>query len=332
VSDRTWGIIGPGRVARQLARAIRETDGHRLVGVAGRSLRGAQSFVAETGDDVMATDSIDELLAAGAELIYIASPNDKHSEHIAEVIAAGRPVLCEKPLAASAAAARAIGAALLPQGPRLGVAFQYRQHPAHIRAREIVASGVLGELRMVSVSGCLPALDVPAWYDDPAISGGGILPMSGVHRVDVVRFILDQDYTEVQATTGHHRGQIFDDTASIIAELASGASCIFQFGLDAPYGDDRIAVHGTAGSLFVDSTMSQWWSSEPGSITVRTAEGTERTTYEDVDNYALQVQAFARYASGDDAANFATAADALAVAVFTEGTYRAAREGRPVRL
>ena len=331
MNERTWGVVGAGRVARRFAKAIGEAPGHRIAVVSSRTRAGAASFVEELGFDALATDSLDELLDAAPDLVYIASPNDLHAEHLERVNAAGVAALCEKPLAANAAAARRIRDSLGDAAP-VGVAFQYRQHPAHARARAVVASGALGEIRLVEVSACLPMLDVPPWYDDPAVSGGGILPMSGVHRVDIARHIVGQPFTRVQGLVGHHRGAPYDDTAAIAARFSGGAAATFLFGLDAPFGDDRLAVHGTLGSLIIDSTMSQWWSDTPGTITVRTAEGSTVETFDEVDTYALQVLSFARFADGVDEAEFATVDDAVACAEFSEAVYESARSGIAVSL
>ncbi|MCU1525744.1 MAG: oxidoreductase domain protein [Microbacteriaceae bacterium] len=330
--ERRWGVVGAGRVARRFAKAIGETSGHRVAAVSSRTRAGASSFVDELGFDALATDSLDELLDAAPDLVYIASPNDLHAVHVALVHGAGVAVLCEKPLAANAAGAREIRNSLGSSTAPVGVAFQYRQHPAHARARGIVASGALGDVRLVEVSACLPALDVPPWYDDPEVSGGGILPMSGVHRVDIARHIVGQGFTRVQALVDHHRGAAYDDTAAMAARFAGGAAATFLFGLDAPFGDDRLAIHGTLGSVLVDSTMSQWWSDTPGTITLRTAEGTTVETFDDVDTYGLQVRSFARFADGLDEPEFATVDDAVACAEFSEGVYESARSGASVAL
>ena len=319
-----WGIIGAGRVARRFAEAIGAAPGHHLQTVCSRSLEGAAALAV----GATATDSLGELLRAQPDFVYIASPNNLHASHIATVQAAGIPVLCEKPLAATAAAARQIG--LITQGPPIGVAFQYRHHPAHARARKLVASGVLGELRLVEVSACLPALDVPPWYGDLSVSGGGILPMSGVHRVDLARHIVGQNFDEVTALVGHFREAIYDDTAAISARFTGGALATFLSGLDAPFGDDHISLHGTAGSLRIESTMSQWWSNAPGPVTLRTADGAVTEIFESVDTYRLQVEAFPRFVAGEG--EFATVSDAIAVAEFTEAVYVSAAKGRSGRL
>ncbi|MCU1557827.1 MAG: fructose reductase [Microbacteriaceae bacterium] len=330
--ERRWGVVGAGRVARRFAKAIAETPGHQVLAVSSRTRAGARSFVDELGFDALATDSVDELLDVGPEFVYIASPNNLHAAHLAHVHGAGVPVLCEKPLAVNATAGREIRDSLGIGGASVGVAFQYRQHPAHARARQLVASGVLGDIRLVEVSACLPMLDVPPWYDDPAVSGGGILPMSGVHRVDIARHIVGQDFTRVQALNDHYRGAVYDDTAAIATRFSGGAMGTFLFGLDAPFGDDRLAIHGTLGSLLVDSTMSQWWSGTPGSISLRTAEGTTAETFDDVDTYGLQVQSFARFADGLDEPEFATVDDAVACAEFSEAVYESATSGLSVAL
>lgn len=326
VNAPVWGLVGTGRMTRQFARAILEV-GQRVGAVAGRTTASAAAFAAELGSDPLAGETPEALVRAGVDLAYIASPNDVHGEHIALLARAGIPVLCEKPLAATAAAARAIRDAADPAGPRIGVAFQYRQHPAHRRAREIILSGELGELRGIDVAGCLPALEVPAWYDDPRVAGGGILPMTGVHRVDLVRFITGREVRSVSAVTAHHRGASWDDSATVAAGLDGDVGCAFQFGLDMPFGDDRVAVHGTTGSLVLEDTMSQWWSTSPGSLTLRTAAGVARETFDDVDTYALQALDFA-----SDGESIAGLDDAVAAAEITEAIYRSAVEGGRVAL
>ena len=323
-----WAVIGTGRMAAQCTRAI-IAAGDRVGWVVSSDAARAAAFAGEIGVDAVATTAIGDV--RGADLAYVASPNDRHAGHVAELGDLGLPVLCEKPLAVFAAEAREIAATVAAKGATVGVGFQNRQHPAHRRARELVADGFLGDLRMVTVSGCLPALDVPDWYADPRVSGGGILPMSGVHRVDLVRYIVGSDFAAVSATTTHFRAAAYDDSATIAATLVNGAGVTFVFGLDAPYGDDRIALHGTEGTIIVEGTLSQWWSSTPGSLTTRDDDGTTTQSFEGVDTYRLQVEDFARYAAGEPS-SVADVGDAIAVAEFNEAVYRSAEVAERVEL
>lgn len=322
--NRRWGVVGTGRVAQQFVRAIDAADGHELVGVVGRTDDRAREFLAAIDADARGFDSVAAMIAsADPDLLYVASPNHLHGKHLMEGLAAEAPVLCEKPLTSSLPAALAIRDRARRYPAPLGVAFQYRQHPAHRRAREVIASGELGDVRMVVATACLPALDVPSWYDDRASAGGGILPMSGVHRVDLVRFLLDCELVDVRARVTHHREHQFDDAAAIVARIGGHGVPAFQFGLDAPHGDDRIAVHGSRASLILESTMSQWWSADPGTLTVRGPDGLQRIVYDAVDTYVLQVTGFARFADGEGD-GFATVDDGVAAARFTEAVYESA--------
>lgn len=325
---RNWVVVGTGRMAAQFSRAI-IAAGDRVGWVVSATPGRAAAFSDEAGLDAATATGIGGI--GEADLAYVASPNDRHADHIAELGARGLAVLCEKPLAVFADEARVIADRASTTDAVVGVAFQNRQHPAHIRARQLIADGFLGRLRSVSVSGCLPALEVPGWYDDARISGGGILPMSGVHRIDLVRFIAGEDFATVSAVTEHHRGAAYDDTATIAATFASGAGCSFVFGLDMPYGDDRIAVHGTEGSIVVEGTLSQWWSDASGTLTLRSADSTTVEAFEGVDSYRLQVDDFARFAAGQDS-HIASVGDAIVVAEFSEAAYLSAESGRRVQL
>jgi predicted dehydrogenase len=110
----------------------------------------------------------------------------------------------------------------------------------------------------------------------------------------------------------------------ISAAVGRDAAATFSFGLDAPSGDDRIAVHGTTGSLVLEGTMSQWWSDQPGRLGIRTSEGERSEYFDGVDNYALQLRAFERFARGSSADGFASVDDGLAAARFTEQAYASA--------
>lgn len=328
---RTWAVIGTGRMAAQFGRAI-VAAGDRVGCVVSSSIARAQEFAEQFGGSARAVGDVREVSDVGdVELAYVASPNDRHAQHIATLSALGLPVLCEKPLAVFAAEAREIAARADTDGATVGVAFHNRQHPAHRRARELVAGGFLGQLRMVDVAGCLPGLEVPDWYADPSVSGGGILPMSGVHRVDLVRHIVGADYASVSASVAFHRGAPYDDSATIAATFADGVGSSFVFGLDAPYGDDRVAFHGTNGTIVIEGTMSQWWSDAPGTLTTRGPDGANTEAFPGVDAYRLQVEDFARFAGGETS-SIASLGDALAVTEFSEAVYRSAETGERIQL
>lgn len=325
-----WGFIGVGRVASTMARAFRTAEGNELAAVAGRTSGRVAEFVSTAGGGVRAYGTVDELVAdPQLDVIYVSTPNALHREHIVAALSAGKHVLCEKPLAASADEAIAIRAEASRFPGRLGVAFQYRQHPAHQALRALLHDSELGDVRLGDVAGCLPALDVPEWYSRPG-SGGGILPMSGVHRLDLMRFLLADDVVEVSAELAHFRDKAYDDAMVVRARYSQGTLVTMRFGLDLPFGDDRIVLHGTSGSAEVNGTMSQWWSTVPGVIHKTDASGRESQSFAGLDLYSLQIEAFGRFVDGKG--TFATADDGVEAARTSEALYASCVSGQPVLL
>jgi len=326
---RTWVIVGTGRIAKRMAGAILAV-GDRVVAVVGRTPARAEEFASALGLDAVGVDRVASLADVGVpEFAYIASPNNLHAQHVAEAAELGIHVLCEKPLAMSAAESAEVRDAFPAEGPKLGVAFQYRQYPAYREARAVIASGALGDLRLISVTTCLGAIEVPAWYDEPAESGGGIMPMSAVHRVDLLRFLVDREFVTASAMTSHYRGRPFDDTAGIVATMTGGVLVTIVTGLDAPYGADRIEVHGSAGSVVLST---RWYvDGEKTLLEVRTADGVQASAFDRVDNYELEVADFARYVVGASS-EFASPADGVAASRFIEAVYAAARSDRAVEV
>src|SRR2546423_8542842 len=128
-----WGLVGAGRHARnRVAPAIVAAPGGRLVGVVGREPSRAAEFAAHFGAQPYA--SLAELLTDPAiQAVYLVTPNDLHAPQTLEAAAAGRHVLCEKPMALSPAECRAMVQACRSAGVKLGVGFHLRQHEAHRR-------------------------------------------------------------------------------------------------------------------------------------------------------------------------------------------------------
>lgn len=326
-----WGFIGLGRVASTVARAFDGAAGNELVAVAGRRHDAAVEFAARVSSGVRAYASAHDLLADDdIDVVYVCSPNDLHREHVIAALRSGRHVLCEKPLASTLAEAEAIHDDARRFDHHLGVGFQYRQHPAHSLLRATLQSDQLGAIRVADVSGCLPALAVPPWYSDPGYRGGGIVPMSGIHRIDLLRYLLDDEVVEVSAMSESFRGEAYDDAMALHLRFARGTLATLRFALDTPFGADRVAIDGTEGSAAVSGTMSQWWSNAPGDVTVTTVSGMRRESFETRDLYTRQIEAFAEHVAGRGA--FPGSYDGVQAARVSEALYASAATGSAVTL
>lgn len=177
-----WGIVGPGGIARNFADGLAQTGTGRLVALASRNGARRRAFGDLYAIAPEKRHPAYELLAADPDVdaVYIATPHPFHAEHALVALAAGKPVLCEKPGGMNAAEV----AAVTETAARLGLfymeAFMYRCHPQIARLLEILRSGEIGEVRHVAAGFGFPAhFDPRHRLFDPALGGGGILDVGG---------------------------------------------------------------------------------------------------------------------------------------------------------
>jgi predicted dehydrogenase len=173
-----WGILGTGRIARQFAAALRHARHGRLVAVGSRS---ADSLPMPEFAGARLHQGYDALLAdPEVQAVHIATPHPLHATLAIRAAAAGKHILCEKPLAMNTVEAAAVIEAARRNGVFLMEAFMYRVHPQTWRLIELLQSGVIGEPRLVQASFAYwKPFDPAARYFTPELGGGGILDVGG---------------------------------------------------------------------------------------------------------------------------------------------------------
>ena len=196
-----WALIGASRIAAgHMIKAFRAQPGGAVTAVLSADAQRGAAYAETHGID-RSFDDLDTMLAeADCDAVYISTTNEKHFEQALAAIAAGKHVLCEKPLAMTVAdAVRMVRAA-----EEAGVVFATNHHlrnaGSHLAIRELVASGRLGRILSVRV---FHAVSLPqalrGWRISDAAAGGGVIPDITVHDADTVRFHLDEDPVEVVA-------------------------------------------------------------------------------------------------------------------------------------
>ncbi|MFW6135581.1 MAG: Gfo/Idh/MocA family protein [Chloroflexota bacterium] len=187
----TWGLLSTARINRNLIPAIRDSSRAELVAVASRSELRATQY-AEEWDIPRAHRSYQALLEdPDIDVVYVPLPNSLHAEWTVKAIEAGKHVLCEKPLALSVAECNQIIDASEAAGVIAMEAVMVLYHPLLHRARELVRSGVVGEVTMVRGAFSF-LLDRPhdvRW--EPAL-GGGSLRDIGSYPVSFIRWIAGE--------------------------------------------------------------------------------------------------------------------------------------------
>jgi myo-inositol 2-dehydrogenase/D-chiro-inositol 1-dehydrogenase/scyllo-inositol 2-dehydrogenase (NAD+) len=250
-------LVGTGRAGmvhgRNLAAGV---PGARLVGVADPAGEARERAVAELGDVRAHDDPLAAVTDDAVDAVVIASPTFTHADVAVAALAAGKHVLCEKPLASTLEDARRVTAAERASGATLLMGFMRRFDAGFRRVAERIAAGDIGEPVLVKSTGRGPGLP-PQWAWDPARSGGLIAEVNS-HDLDTVRWFSGQEPRRVHAVgraakrpdlAERHPG--FVDVIAVTLELSAGGIGLVDGACPAGYGyDARVEVYGSEGVLF----------------------------------------------------------------------------------
>jgi len=185
-----WGILGPGAIAQKFATGLKALDDAELVAVGSRSADRAKAFAEKYGA-ARAHGSYEALAGDdGVDAIYVATPHPMHKGHALLCVDAGKAVLCEKPFTINAADARAVVDAARAKKVFCMEAMWTRFLPPLVRLREMLAAGVIGEVRMVLGDfGFRTGFNPKSRLLDPNLGGGGLLDV-GVYPISLASMIL----------------------------------------------------------------------------------------------------------------------------------------------
>ncbi len=220
--------------------------------------------------------NLDKLLASDIDGVIICSENMKHRSMVEAAAKAGKWILCEKPLAPTVKEAKEMIALCKKAGVGLGTAFPCRFAPTLMDARAQIQSGAFGEILAISATnnGTCPF----DWFVDEKLSGGGATMDHTVHVADVLRWIMEKEFTKVYCEKGNllHKKEIkTDDVGMLNLEMEGGiqVSHIASWSRAKSYptwGDVTLEFIGTGGVLnvdafnqkvnvYCDATMSTEW-------------------------------------------------------------------------
>jgi 1,5-anhydro-D-fructose reductase (1,5-anhydro-D-mannitol-forming) len=248
-----WGFIGASTWARErMIPAVKAADQTTAVGVLSSSpFRGAQ-FAAESGLQ-RSYNSLDEMLSdPEIDAVYISTTNDLHAAQTIAAAAAGKHVLCEKPLALTVADAHAMQRACEEAGVVLGTNHHLRGAPAIVKMRELIEAGTIGEIVAARIfhARCL-APEFRHWRLTRPDAGGGVILDLTVHGADTIRFLLGDEIVEVTALTASNGfGQgIVEDSVMGAMRTSRGPLVCFHDDFNVPHAGTGVEVHGSTGSL-----------------------------------------------------------------------------------
>lgn len=257
-----FAIIGAGAIAGFHARAVAESRGGRIIGVASRRLSAAQAFAKEHGF-AFATESVQELLSQpGLDAVCITTPSALHIEPALAAIRAGKHLMIEKPLDATVEGTDRILREAEKAGVRVGSIFQARFGDAARRIKAAVDGGRFGRLVLAScyVKWNRTAEYYTGWKGRLAEDGGGALINQAIHGVDLLQWFAGMPVEVFAWTTQRVHRIESEDTCVAALRFASGAfGTIEATTATWPGWSRRIEICGEHGSVLLeDDDIAKW--------------------------------------------------------------------------
>lgn len=288
-----WGVLGTANIARGCTiPGMRLAENCELYAIAGRNRDKAEQFKAEFGFEV-AYDNYEALLAdPKVEAVYIPLPNTLHCEWVIRAARAGKHILCEKPLAPSAAQAAQLQAVARENGVLLMEAFAYLHSPLLAAIRAELARGTIGKVLYLESAFVTSDYDLSNIRMRRETLGGAVYDL-GCYCVSQAIWLLGEP--EWVTAAADFSGQGVDCLTTGLMRFAGGARAAFTCGMvlatDEGRRLDRLQIHGTKGVLRTDAEYNQ-----AGRLSYQiVADGESVTRTVDVpQNYSLEVMQLGR--------------------------------------
>ncbi len=244
-------VLGCGRIGRMHAANISAHPRASLATVYDIHAPSAAEVAAAHG--VPVADSPEAIFASGdVDAVLIATATPTHADYIEAAVAAGKPVLCEKPIDLSLARVNACADKVADKGVPIQIGFNRRFDPGHRAARDAVAAGEIGDLHQVIITSRDPGMPPRSYYEE----AGGLFRDMVIHDFDLARFMLGEEPVEVFAIGGRLidpalMDELDDyDTTMVIMRTASGKQCHINTSRTSTFGyDQRVELLGTTGMV-----------------------------------------------------------------------------------
>ena len=287
-----WGILSTAKIGREkVIPAMQRSSFCRIDAIASRDRELADS-VARSLNIPAVYGAYDELLNdPEIDAVYIPLPNHLHVEWAIKAIAAGKHVLCEKPIGLSSAEARQVQEAA-QHAPHLKVmeAFMYRFHPQWQHAKKLVVEEKIGQLKAVQSFFSYHNADPNNIRNRKDAGGGGMMDI-GCYCVSFARFLFDREPEKVMGFMEYDPVTGTDILTSGILDFASGNSTFTCSTRLMPY--QRVNILGTEARIEIEIPVNTP-PDKPARIWLHAKTGTEEIIFDPVDQYSLQGDAFSR--------------------------------------
>jgi 1,5-anhydro-D-fructose reductase (1,5-anhydro-D-mannitol-forming) len=251
-----YGILGFGNFAeRTIAPAIQSSSNSELIAIQKRSLTAAEEK-ARTFHVPLAFDSAEKLAThPDIDAVFVASAVVQHAQDTVTAALAGKHVLVEKPMAMNTGEAKQMIEVCRSKNVKLMVGHMVRLSPLIIRMKELICSGIIGKVEFVKTEYMYDArLSLRRWMGDKKIAGGGAAFDIGVHCLDTIRFLLDDDVVSVKSQLAPIPTENVTEQTSLLAlKFSKGTPASIYCSFVSSFRQSIIEVIGQEGLLSAES-------------------------------------------------------------------------------
>ena len=288
-------MVGLGRIANHFIEALAVSATCRVTALVSGSPKKARRLATKFNvRHILAYADYDRLRnLPEVDAVYLALPVSMHREYTERAAAAGKHVLCEKPMASTSADAAAMVEACRAANVLLSIAYRCPHTVVHQRARDLVRGGALGPkqtLRIRSEFGFRLGKD---WRADPALAGGGSLFDVGIYPLNAARYLLEENPIGAQVANATHNAHGLEQSIAWTSVFPSGAraECKSSYVEDLP---DTLCITGKRGTLLLSPAFSHrkllQLTAHYTSATGEKIEVTERTPRHALSQFRLEAE------------------------------------------
>jgi 1,5-anhydro-D-fructose reductase (1,5-anhydro-D-mannitol-forming) len=321
-----WGLVGASTIAAEhMIDAFRANGGDVIAVMSSNADRAAQ-YAEKHGIGKVTTELGALVEDKSVDAVYVSTTNELHRDQVFAAAAAGKHVLCEKPLALTLSDARAMVAECRKRGVVMATNHHLRNAATHRAMRDAIKAGRIGKPLFARV---FHAVYLPphlqGWRIEKPNAGGGVILDITVHDADTLRFVLDDEPKSVIAVASHGgmAQASLEDGVMGVVHFSSGLLAQFHDAFTTKYATTGFEVHGDEGSLIGRDCMTQ---APQGEVMLCSAAGEEALKLDHEKLYLRSVRLF-QAAVGGHGAPSATGEDGVKSLSVAISTIEAVRSG-----
>jgi D-xylose 1-dehydrogenase (NADP+, D-xylono-1,5-lactone-forming) len=324
-----WGVLSTANIAQtQVIPAIFRAENAEVVAIASRGSK--VHAVASALHIPKAYESYEQLLDdPDIDAVYIPLPNHLHKEWVLQAARQGKHILCEKPAALTAGEAAEMVQICSEHNVKFMEGFMYQFHPQHARVKEIIASGEIGDIKLIRSSHSFYLENRTNDIRMDKDMGGGSLYDVGCYSIEVIRHITGAEPIEVQAIAAIEPESGVDISVYSYLKLDNGLTAIFDCSFDMTSRNEYEIV-GTKRTIKVPFAFRPDVNGGIGSILVQ-GNGMSREEKVSGDIYRLEVEHFSS-AILNNTEPAITGQSTINNMRVLEACYQSIKTGQPVKL